>query len=354
MRKTFSILKLAISLYFFIFSIELIKKTAIFLSKDLTKLFAIFTSPYKAFSLGWLTTAIVQSSGTVSSIGATFVGIGVLSLGTAVYIFMGCRIGTTITGLIVSLLSKAKKGRDFRHGFEIAMTNGLYNLFVIIPIFLVELFTGIFNKIGLTIGKMLEGVAFISSVPNIIDFICGPLINLVFKINSKIFFLLLGFLILFLSINSLANSVLKSFGGEKEARKIINKYFNRKWKSFLIGLLITSVLFSTSITVSLLVPLAVARVINLRKAIPYIIGANIGTATDTILAAFITGKSYAISSSFLYLLFAIVGSILWLPNINFLFNVSKYISKKVLRVSRIKAVIYFVLFLAIPFFILIL
>ena len=93
--------KLMIYLYGFILGIEIIKKVALELSGSLTDLITIVlnNSPLKAISFVWLSTAVVQSSGSIDSIIAVLTASGVIPLQTALYIIMGTGIGTTITAL---------------------------------------------------------------------------------------------------------------------------------------------------------------------------------------------------------------------------------------------------------------
>ena len=344
--------KLIIWLYLFILSIELIKKTSLLLAKNLTEFSNIANTPIKALSSGWFATSIVQSSGTVNAIVATFTALGIISLSLAVYIILGSSIGSTFINVLISLFTKARKRRDFRHGFEIGLANGIYNILYIIPLFLIEFFFKIFNKLGIFIGNNIRNADILKPIPNALELITKYFVDILLKSQSKIIVLIFGFIILFIALNKLAKTILIIFGGEKNAKKFINRYFKNKYKSFLIGLLLTMLVFSAGVTISLLVPLAVSRIINLKKAIPFINGANIGTGTDIILASLVIGKSLALAVALLYILFRVIGALIWLPNTDLLFKISKYISKHILHVSRLRAFIYVAIFVLLPLIIL--
>jgi len=70
---------------------------------------------------------------------------------------------------------------------------------------------------------------------------------------------------------------------------------------------------SSSITTSLIVPIAGAGLLTLTQIFPYTVGANIGTTITAILAALITGSLAAVTVSFSHLLFNIAGIIIWFP-----------------------------------------
>lgn len=342
-----ALIKLLLSLYFFILSIELLKESSLAIGKNLVNVLQTLTHPLNALGAGWLFTSIFQSSGTITTLTATFTGIGLISLPIAIFIVMGTNIGTTVTSTIVSLFTKAKKRRDFRHGFEIALANSIFHILYIIPIFLIEYFLHPFQKLGFLIGSGVKEAIIIKNIPGLIDFLVGFLIDFFMRYNVYVI-LAFGFFILFLSLNFLSKSILEVLGGENNARKIINKYFKTKYRAFLIGILLTAILFSSSITISLLVPLAVLRLINLKKALPFILGASIGTGTDTILAALIIAKPLAISLALIYIIINIIGVAIFLPQTNLLFKITKYASKRLLHVSRKKALFYLAIFILIP------
>ena len=348
-KRLQSIVIFIFSIYFFIISIELIKKSSLSLGDSLINHFITLSqSPIKALAAGWLGAGIVQSGGAIGAITATMVGAGIFTLTTAIFIIFGSRIGATITGLIVSLFSKTKNKRDFRHGFEIATANTFYNIINIIILFLIEYFFRIFTKIGTYFGKFLEGVTFFKAVPDLIDIIAGWFIKLIMQIPAKIAVLIIGFVILLVTLEFLAKSILGIFGGHDKARKIVKKHFSNKYEAFLIGLLITALIPSTNITISFLIPLAVARIINIEEAIPYILGANIGTVVEVVLAAFVTGNSLAIATATIYVLFSMIGALVWLPNTKLLYKITKYMSKHLLNITREKAIIYVMIFIFIP------
>ena len=59
----------------------------------------------------------------------------------------------------------------------------------------------------------------------------------------------------------------------------------RPWVMFLLGCLITTISMSVSISLSILVPLSARGFVRRENVIPYIMGANITTFVDTLLAA---------------------------------------------------------------------
>ena len=60
---------------------------------------------------------------------------------------------------------------------------------------------------------------------------------------------------------------------------------------------------SSSITTSMIIPLAGAGVVTIRQLFPYTLGANIGTTVTALLAAMTTQNDIAVTVAFSHLVF---------------------------------------------------
>ena len=89
--------------------------------------------------------------------------------------------------------------------------------------------------------------------------------------------------------------------------------FKTAIRALLVGMLLTVMVQSSSITTSLAVPLAGAGLLTLTQIFPYTLGANLGTTITAMLAALVTGNLAAIIVAFSHLLFNISGIIIWWP-----------------------------------------
>jgi sodium-dependent phosphate cotransporter len=86
--------------------------------------------------------------------------------------------------------------------------------------------------------------------------------------------------------------------------------------AILIGIIVTVMVQSSSITTSLLVPLAGAGLLSLEQAFPITIGANIGTTVTAFLAALaVTGPNavYGLTIALVHLLFNLTATVLIYP-----------------------------------------
>jgi sodium-dependent phosphate cotransporter len=348
MKKGFSWINLVFLIYLFIFAIELIKRSSLALTPYLKDFLLQNLNPIEAISVGWFTTSIIQSSGAMGSIAAAFAGGGIISLQVAVYILIGAALGSTITAILISIITLSKKRRDFRHGFEIGLCYSLYSALILVVVLILEYFFKLFSSSSLFLATNIGESLPLGSVPNLVDTITSPLFNLFFNRMNNVVLLVLGFLILILTLRFLSRSVIGVFGGEEKTKRFINRHFSSKYKAYLLGFIFTALIFSSGITTGLLVPLAVSRLINLKKAIPFILGAGLGTFTDIFLAAIVIGKVAALATAISFFLFKFAGTLIFLPNTELLFKLTKYTSKKLMGVSRKKALYFLLAFILIP------
>ncbi len=98
------------------------------------------------------------------------------------------------------------------------------------------------------------------------------------------------------------------------------------------GFLFTLLVPSTTVMVSLLVPLATSGVIGADYYIlPYILGANIGTVFDVLIAALATGDPIGLGVWLVHLTINVIGAIMFMPILKpfaaFTRRVAVYISK---------------------------
>jgi len=340
-------LKLILLIYSFILSIELIKNASSILAPNIKSFLFSNLTPLKAVSLGWFATAIAQSSGAIDSIATALVGNSLIPLQAGIYILIGASLGTTITAMAISVITLSKQRRDFRHGFEIGLCYAIYSATLILIVLFLEIFFKFFSRTSLFLAGNIKVVHELK-IPNIIDFATNYLIHPLFQNFRPIFILTFGLVLLIFTLKYVGKSVIEVFGGEDKARSVINKYFDSKYKSYFLGASLTAILFSSSITTGLLVPLAVSRIISLKKAIPFIIGAGLGTFADVFLAALIVGKTSALAVAISGAMFEILGAIIFLPNIDRLEKVTKYTSKHLIKISRKKALYVLIAFILTP------
>ena len=98
------------------------------------------------------------------------------------------------------------------------------------------------------------------------------------------------------------------------AKKVIMRATNMNdYVAILVGLGITFIVQSSSVTTSTLTPLCGVGVLPVHKMFPMTLGANIGTTFTSMLAAIAVMKPDSLQIAFVHLLFNIIGILIWFP-----------------------------------------
>lgn len=213
----------------------------------------VSNSRLKGFLLGIIATAIIQSSSAVISIVVSFVDTGVVSFTGSLPILLGSNLGTTITAWIVTL------DIDF-------------------------------------LGAVLIAIGFILSYfPERVRFLSKP----IFYLGLILFSLQL----LSSNLEPIKNS---------EAVVQFLAYSSHPYMGILLGLVVTAITQSSSVTVGLAIILSSQQVIQLDSAIGIIVGTNIGT-TSTAFIASAKMCSIAKKTALVNFFFNVFGALLYLP-----------------------------------------
>ena len=204
--------------------------------------------------VGMGATAIVQSSSATTVMLVGFVNAGVMTLTQAMNVIMGASIGTTVTGIIVA-----------------------FKLSEIAPLF------------------VLAGVIMTSMIKRVSVKRAGLIV--------------LGFGMLFLGMG-IMGEMLKPLG-ESELFKNIIISMKNPLLGLLAGLVITSIIQSSSAFTGILITLALQGMITLDIAIPLVIGSNIGTCATALLASLGTNNA-AKRTAVVHLIYKIVGAVIFM------------------------------------------
>ena len=144
--------------------------------------------------------------------------------------------------------------------------------------------------------------------------------------DNDILYLFISVLITFMMLYTLVK-LLRSLVLEKIEAFFDLYIFKTALRAVGFGVLITIMVQSSSITTSLVVPLAGAGVLSLRQIFPFTLGANIGT-TVTALMASLTGTVSALIAAISHLLFNIIGIVV-IYGIPFLRKIPIYCAEKI-------------------------
>lgn len=197
---------------------------------------------FKGFLLGFIVTAVIQSSSATTVMLVGFVNSGIMNLGQTISTIMGANIGTTVTAWLLSLTDINEEA-----GF-------------ILKLFKPSSFTPILAVIGV-------------------------IMSMTAKSDKKrdIATILIGFAVLMFGMDSMSGAMSGLKDDPRFGQLLI--MFKNPVLGILSGLILTAIIQSSSASVGILQALALTGAIPYSTAIPIILGQNIGTTITPILSA---------------------------------------------------------------------
>lgn len=219
----------------------------------LRRVLEIFTTNrFTGMLVGIVFTGIIQSSSACTAMVVSFVNAGLMNLYQAAGVIFGANIGTTITSQLVS-----------------------FNLSAYAPVIL------------------LVGVLIAMFVSN--------------EKVKKFADIIIGFGVLFLGLSTMSGSM----ASMKDVPEVVNLLgsLRNPFMATLVGLLLTSVIQSSSVTVSIVLLLANQDLLSLHITLYIILGCNIG-ACSTALIASLAGKKEAKRAALIHFWFNVIGTVL--------------------------------------------
>ncbi len=357
----FAVLKLIFFLYLFFLSLELMGAGMKMFGKEFSKaLIETTTNPFIGLFIGILATSIIQSSSSTTSMvvamvaGGAFGADSARAIELAIPIIMGANIGTSITNTIASL-PQIKRSNEFKRAFAAATVHDFFNFLSVMVLFPLQLATNFLGIAASKLGSIFQGVGglkFLSPVKAITKPV-GKLIEkelgIYFSDTHVIAWIMVvvALIFLFVALKFMVD-VLKSMVIEK-AKAWFDKFlFKNSIRALAVGTLLTVLVQSSSITTSLVVPMAGAGLLTLRQIFPYTLGANIGTTVTAILASLVTGNITAVTVAFSHLLFNIFGIIFWWPFRKVPLTIAEFFAEYSTKNKFIPVIYIIVMFFIIP------
>jgi sodium-dependent phosphate cotransporter len=302
-----------VSIYFFVSAIILIKSSAKLMGVALAeKIVLLIRDTTSAVFSGWIITAMLHSSGAFDSIVVAFTSSGAMPLSLAVAAIIGAEMGTTVTPFLISVIERMKGKRESEAGFNVAMSHVLYNLVTLMIFYPLELFFGLFTSVAMQGSNIFVRMPWLKAVPDILD-IVTPWVDPLLEHIPPWSGIVLGAILLLVALGAVEKYMTAIFSMPR-SWNLIRSTFTRPGRAFVAGFLFTVLVPSTTVMVSLLVPLATSGVIRAEYYIlPYILGANIGTVFDVMVAALATGDSVSLGVWLVHLSINLAGALIFMP-----------------------------------------
>lgn len=295
-------------------------------------LIAQASNPFVGLVIGIFATSLIQSSSTTTSMVVGFVASGTLSVELAVPIIMGANIGTSVTNTLVSL-GHIQRKLEFRRAMACAAVHDMFNVLAVAVLLPVELLTrwrtgtGLLQGIAERLALGFEGAGGLRlfdpvkaiTRPASETLIRQGLLQPLFGNDTAVAIagLLVSAALLFLALYGIVKLMRSMVLAQVEV--FFDRYVGAHWTlALMMGLVITVMVQSSSITTSMLVPMAGAGILSLAQAFPITLGANVGTTITATLAALAAGdnpahQEAAVTIAFVHLMFNLVGIAIWYP-----------------------------------------
>lgn len=244
-------------------------------------------SPSSALGFGWISASLALSGSPVAATALALLDAEVLNPFETFGMIAGSRLGASLIVLLVGFvyLIRGKKS-------EVSLGVGLLSLLVTQTIYIPVLALGFFI---LSRGWLQQWqISANQAINSPFEILFGPLIT---KANDFIpiwLFFPLGFLLIVGSL-WLFDRVLPNIHIQDTSLGLIHRLLYRPKVTFLLGALITALTMSVSVSLSLLVPLSARGYIRRENIIPYILGANITTFIDTLIAGALLANPAAVT-----------------------------------------------------------
>ena len=229
----------------------------------LRKVLEVFTTNrFAGMIVGIIVTGIIQSSSACTVMVVSFVNSGLMNLFQAAGVIFGANIGTTVTSQLVSF-----KFSEFA------------------PVFL---FIGVIATMFFKNGTV-----------------------------KKIGSIVLGFGVLFQGLVSMSDAM----SSMRDMPEVINilKSLTNPYAAVLVGLVITAIIQSSSVTVSIVLLMAQADLLSLGICLYIILGCNIGSCGSALIAS-LAGKKDAKRAAMIHFLFNVIGTVIIFTVLQFLQN----------------------------------
>lgn len=360
------------ALYFFLLGLDMLGSGAKVLTGCASgNILAEDLNPIAGLMVGILVTVLLQSSSTTTSIIVSLVSASAINTKNGIYMIMGANIGTSVTNTIVSM-GFLGNGDELERAFAGATVHDCFNFLTVAILLPVEAATGLLYHLTKAMmpndvdkGKKWEGplkkivspLTKLIIIPNkkvatqlatkekescddyypatckggIIDYASckGGLITCDKKTGkcpaffqngatqkddeiSGFVVLFIGIVILITCLITLVTLLQKLLLGT--STRILYKATNvNGYVGIIVGMGITILVQSSSITTSVLTPLVAINVLHLEQMLPLTLGANIGTTFTGLMAALVSGKTDSLQVALAHLFFNIIGIIIWYP-----------------------------------------
>jgi hypothetical protein len=223
-----------------------------------------------------------MSGSPVAAAALTFFDSGVISKLGAFAMITGSRLGAGFIVLLIGFLYVVR-GRNRANSLSMGLLSLSITWSIYLPAFLLGIIllnSGLVDPVQIQRGALLQSVTGI---------LITPALNFITGLFPKGMVFIIGLGIIYLSFG-LFDKSLPQMAIKDSQIGWVSRLVYKPVVMFIFGAVITLLSMSVSVSLSILVPLSNRGFIRRENVIPYIMGANITTFIDTLLAAVLLGN----------------------------------------------------------------
>lgn len=271
-----------VAILVFLFSVQLLG-TATEAAEPVIKgaLGRVVVDGNSAVGLGWLTTYGLTNGSVVAALSLSLLRSGIVTVSETFLLIAGSRLGGAAIVVLVGVLDylQERDGRTLSEGTSLGLLTFLVTFTIYVPTTVVG-----FALLQAFREQLLAATGGIDLTLRSLSYI-EPITDVVTRALGAGPTLLVALVLLFGSL-WLFDHVLERVETET-VRTYVFQHFRRRWMAFGLGLTITGVTTSVAFSLGVVVPLYNRGFVRRREIVPYILGANVGTLFDTLVAAFV-------------------------------------------------------------------
>jgi hypothetical protein len=262
-------------LFLFILALQLLKSGAGGLKPILNAVSADGVPNLLGF--GWLGSYGVMSGSPVAAISLSLFSGGTISDVESFAMINGSRLGASFIVLFVGFLQYVLHRRSADGLFigVVALLTAFTLWLPALPIGIAVLKAGWFDSIE---------VGTPGAVTSVIDVVYDPIVERLDEHLSR-FLMFAGGIAVLLTAFTIFDRALPNLDQPSLRVERIKEWLHHPLAMFALGLAITAMTLSVSISLTLLIPLSLKGYVRRDNIIPYVMGANISTWVDTLVAA---------------------------------------------------------------------
>jgi hypothetical protein len=278
-----------LGLFVFLLALQLMRAGARGLAPIL-KSTELLKTPINSLGFGWFGAYLVMSGSPVAAASLSlFDGNAITELQTFTMI-NGSRMGASFIVLFIGFLYMLR-GHEPKRSLSMGLLSLLTTWTIYVPVLIIGstfIVNGTFDSVRISAA---------STLVSFIDSIFDPIVKWIISWAPGLLIFAVGVGVILLAFNLIDRALPNpELGGTEfnQAPRLLYKPI----VMFLLGGAVTTISMSVSVSLSLLVPLSARGYIRRENVIPYIMGANITTFVDTLVASLFMNQPQAFTIVF--------------------------------------------------------